>query len=110
MIRELSKHPHDFLALCRAHPGRIMFGSDIVTSKANVSHDLYASRYWALRTLYETDYEGPSPIVDPDLSLLNPTLPRESTANLCGAMFDPTTLKTVYHDAAEGFFGAMPSS
>jgi hypothetical protein len=36
------------------------------------AYDLYASRYWALRTLLERDYHGESPIADPDLHLVNP--------------------------------------
>jgi len=105
MIRELSKHPRDYLQFCRANPGRILFGSDIVTSRTNLSFDLYASRYWALRTFYETDYDGPGPIVDPDLSLLDPSLPRETTATLRGALFDPATLASVYHHAARRLLG-----
>lgn len=91
IVRELSKHPpektRDFF--CR-WKGRILFGSDIVTSDAHVTahasstdmsskasesleaFDLYASRYWALRTLFETDYVGESPIADPDLHLVDP--------------------------------------
>ena len=34
--------------------------------------DLYASRYWALRHLFESRYDGPSPIADPDLAMVDP--------------------------------------
>jgi len=100
-IRELSKHPDELRAFCQRNVGRILFGTDIVANTENMSFDLYASRFWALRTLLETAYEGPSPIVDPDLSLLDPTLPPESTATLRGANLDATTLSVVYHDAAK---------
>lgn len=102
MVRELSKHPLEFLDFCKRNPGRVMFGSDIV-AKEDDEHafDLYASRWWALRTLYETDYDGPSPIVDPDLHLVDPSVPEKSTATLCGASFDADTLQMVYHDAAK---------
>lgn len=100
MVRELSKHPHEFRDFCQRNPGRVMFGSDIVASEDNIDFDLYASRWWALRALFETDYDGPSPIVDPDLSLVDPTLPKESTAALRGASFDEPTLQMVYQDAA----------
>jgi hypothetical protein len=95
VVRELSKHPrervHKFFARWR---GRLIFGSDIVTTDEHmrpksgpVAHpmadladspaaafDLYASRYLALRTMYETDYVGESPIADPDLLMVDPSL------------------------------------
>ncbi len=91
MVRTLSRHSRDdFLLFLRRWRGRILFGSDIVTQSAHLidvqddaprtaqasspeeAFDLYASRYWALRTLFESSYEGPSPIADPDLALLHP--------------------------------------
>ncbi len=91
IVRELSKHsPQHVRDFFTRWSGRILFGSDIVTSDAHLtsssnstemeakasSHDeafdLYASRYWALRTLLETSHEGESPIADPDLHLVNP--------------------------------------
>lgn len=93
MVRELSKHDsaklRDFLT---KWAGRISFGSDIVTSDGHLvptdpdnktfgihlansedeAFDLYASRYWALRTLFETDHAGESPIADPDLAMVDP--------------------------------------
>ena len=56
-----------------------------MASKSDMSFDLFASRYWALRTLLETSYDGPSPIVDPDLPLVDPSLPATATAHLRGA-------------------------
>ena len=100
MVRELSKHPRAFRDFCLRNPGRVLFGSDIVAAPADSRFDLLASRYWALRVLFETDYQGPSPIVDPDLSLVDPSLPPDSTAPLHGASLDPTTLASVYRDAA----------
>ncbi len=100
MVRELSKRPVELRAFCERNRGRILFGSDIVANAQEVTFDLLASRYWALRTLFETCYDGPSPIVDPDLSMVDPSLPRESTARLRGAKLDDATLKSVYHGAA----------
>ncbi|MFW6060457.1 MAG: amidohydrolase family protein [Phycisphaeraceae bacterium] len=110
MVRELSKHPDAFADFVRRNPGRVLFGSDIVASDENlapseelgdaVGFELYASRYWALRTLMETRYDGPSPIVDPDLSMVDPSLPEQSTATLRGAGLDEPTLRMLYHDAA----------
>ncbi len=100
MVRELSRHPARMADFCRANTGRIMFGTDIVADPADMSADLLASRYWALRVLFETDYDGPSPIVDPDLRMADPSLAEHSTAHLRGAGLDSDTLRDVYHDAA----------
>ncbi len=97
IVRELSKHDdarfRDFFTKWRS---RIFFGSDIVTTDDHVTpkasragtaaaspfsdladspeaaFDLYASRYWALRTMFETSYEGESPIADGDLAMVDP--------------------------------------
>ena len=100
MVRELSQRAQAFRAFCRRNAGRVLFGSDIVADESNATFDLLASRYWALRTMYETDYDGRSPIDDPDLRLLNPTLSTHLTPRLRGAKLDPTTLATTYSRAA----------
>jgi len=99
-VRELSKHPDRFRAFCEHNPGRVLFGTDTVVNNANLDFDLYASRYWALRTLIETNYDGASPIVDPDLNMVDPSLDEKSTAHLRGAGIQGETLNSVYHDAA----------
>ena len=104
MVRELSAVPADFRRFCQRNPGRILFGSDIVASADEPEAELFASRYWALRTLLETDYAGPSPIADPDLALSDPSLPPDAAATLRGAGLDPTTLASVYRHAAERLF------
>ena len=104
-VRELSKHPARFRQLCDNNPGRIVFGTDIVANNANLDFDLYASRFWALRTLIETAYDGPSPIVDPDLSMVDPSMDEKSTATLRGAQITGETLKALYHDAAARVLG-----
>lgn len=111
MVRELSRQPDRFRAFCQANPGRVLFGSDIVVSPADAPdfrYDLYASRYWALRTLLETRYAGPSPIVDPDLSLIDPTLPADSAPRLVGASLDPATLDMLYQHAGQRFLQRLP--
>jgi hypothetical protein len=105
MVRELSRRPAHFADFCRRNRGRIMFGTDIVADTATMSADLFASRFWALRTLLETDYDGPSPIVDPDLVMADPSLPPHTTARLRGAQLDAATLRTIYHDTATTALG-----
>ncbi len=104
MVRELSRRPDEFRAFCQRNAGRVLFGSDIVAADDNREFDVYASRYWALRTLMETDYDGPSPIVDPDLPMLDPSLPKTATAHLRGAAMSGDVLEQVYVGAAKRVF------
>lgn len=121
MVRELSRHrSEELVAFFRKHEGRIVFGSDIVTMDAHLSadpgprdmgrqansperaFDLYASRYFALRLMFETDYRGESPISDPDLHMLDPESHRpEDAPALTGHGLPEDLLKTLYRGAAE---------
>jgi len=125
IVRELSKHePQEVRNFFTRWKGRILFGSDIVTSDAHLSadrnasemdakastpedaYDLYASRYWALRTLLETDHIGPSPIADPDLHLVNPEVFTPLDApQLRGCKLPDEVLRALYHDAARQLLG-----
>ncbi len=119
MVRELSKHPRDeLLAFLGRFRGRILFGSDIVTMDAHLTDEvgprnmgtqasgeeeafeLYASRYWALRTLFETDHDGESPIADPDLHMLDPDRYTKLDApRLRGMALPRAELAVLYRDA-----------
>ncbi len=121
MVRELSKHPRDeLIAFFEKYAGRIVFGTDIVTMDAHLTSDsgprdigtqasgedeafeLYASRYWAYRTMLETDYEGESPIADPDLHLVDPERYDEMSAPpLRGKSLPKDMLRVLYRNAAE---------
>ncbi len=121
MVRELSKHSREKLVeFLDKWRGRILFGSDIVTSDDHLSaevegatelspmqrheraFDLYASRYWALRTMLETDYAGESPIADPDLMMLDAQrYDAMSAPRLEGKGLSVSLLKTLMHDAAK---------
>lgn len=93
VVRELSRHPGDEArAFFIRWKGRIMFGSDIVATEDQLSpnksankspmadladspesaEELYASRYFALRLMFETSVDAPSPIADPDLFMDDP--------------------------------------
>jgi hypothetical protein len=125
IVRELSKHPKgrvlDFLHKFR---GRICFGSDIVTTDEHLAphpsgtthpmgaladspesaHDLYASRYLALRLMFETDYEGQSPIADPDLRMVDPSITSPLAAPpLRGLALPPDMLDDLYRRASRAF-------
>lgn len=120
MVRELSKHSRDELVdFYDRFRGRVLFGSDIVTTDEHLSasddehemkqkasspqeaFDLYASRYWALRTLFETEYDGESPIADPDLAMIDPDRHTDMDAPpLRGKALPDDLLREIYHDAA----------
>ena len=122
MVRELSRQPREeLLAFLMKFRGRVLFGSDIVTMDAHMSDDagprnmgaqastedeafdLYASRYWALRTMLETDYDGESPIADPDLAMVEPEkYDAMSAPRLVGKGLPREVLVDLYRGAAMG--------
>jgi hypothetical protein len=129
VVRELSKHPaHETRAFFERWQGRILFGSDIVTTQEHLTpkdapaahpmgdladspqsaYDLYASRYAALRIMLETGYEGPSPISDPDLAMTDPARYSPADAPLLrGLSLSPSTLAWLYHRAADSLMSRL---
>lgn len=132
-VRELSKHPAERVrAFFERWRGRVLFGSDIVARNEHLeatdevayaagqascpeeAFELYASRYWALRTMFETDYEGPSPIADPDLMMVEPekfdemSSPRLSgkrlPADVLGALYSTAVTRVVGRYYGDGSF------
>lgn len=124
VVRELGKQPSERVrAWFIRWKGRILFGSDIVTlddhmqprtgavaaspmsdlaDSPEAAFELYASRYFALRTMWETGYRGPSPIADPDLKMVDPVAHDEwSSPVLSGLSLPPDVLRAMYHDVAE---------
>lgn len=121
MLRELSRHPRDeLIAFLDEFSGRVLFGSDIVTSDEHLgtsksdafgaalassereAFDLYASRYWAMRVMFETDYDGESPIADPDLAMVEPGRFTEMSApRLVGRSLGADRLRMLYRGAVE---------
>lgn len=128
IVREVSKHPRErVVRFMERWRGRILFGSDIVTTDdhleektgktemgakahtADDAFDLYASRYWALRTLWERSTGGASPIADPDLAMVDPSRfgPLDSPI-LRGMALPETLLRDFYHDAAATLEASAP--
>jgi hypothetical protein len=64
-VREVSAYRDEIRGLICRHPGRFLFGSDLVT-RHQLTREHYVSRYWCQRTLWESSWEGRSPIADPD--------------------------------------------
>lgn len=99
-IREVSPRRDAIRALVCRHPDRFLFGTDLVTRHL-LEREHYVSRYWCQRTLWESDWEGRSPIADPDYT---PT-PAEveagvTTPLLRGVTLPPDVLAKVYHHNA----------
>jgi len=131
IVRELSKHPTgELVAFLKRFEGRILFGSDIVThdehlvdtdpdnpgfgnqlaSSEEGAFELYASRYWALRTMYETGYRGESNIADPDLMMCDPeSFDAMSGPAIHGHGLDEGVLRILYRGACEGTLDAWYS-
>jgi len=132
MVRELSRHPREaFLDFFTRHGKRILFGSDNVTMDQHLgstqapgirnaisgkadspdgAFDLYASRYYALRTLLESDHQGESPIADPDLAMVDPENHTEMDApRLCGKHLPASILRTIYHQSHQDLLTLIAS-
>ena len=95
-VREVSAHRDAVRGLMLRRPDRFLFGSDLVTRR-DLPRDHYASRYWSHRTLWESAWEGRSPIADPDYT---PEAGGPSTPPLLGLDLPDAVLDAVYHDNA----------
>jgi hypothetical protein len=73
-----------------------LFGSDLVPRPA-LDREHYVSRYWCERSLWESDWEGPSPIQDPDFT---PPENGPSTPTLRGLALPPDVLVQLYRTNA----------
>lgn len=126
VVRALGARPApDVRAFFVKWSGRLLFGSDVVVQedhlrprKETVSPmadladspesalDLYASRYWTLRTMFETKLEMASPIADPDLMMLEPgKFDAMSAPVLRGIGLGAAELSVLYRGAVERVVG-----
>ena len=96
-VREVSAHRDAVRALIRRYPERFLFGSDLVT-RHGLSRDHYVSRYWCHRTLWESNWQGRSPIADKDYT---PAPGEPSTPMLHGLELPEDVLTQVYHTNAK---------
>jgi predicted TIM-barrel fold metal-dependent hydrolase len=92
-VREVSAHSKGVREVVMRHPERFLFGSDLVTRHTLV-REHYISRYWCQRTLWESDWQGRSPIADPDYQGDGPTPP------LLGLGLAANVLDKVYYGNA----------
>jgi predicted TIM-barrel fold metal-dependent hydrolase len=93
-VREVSRHWDGIRKLVLRHPSRILFGVDLAT-RLHLVREHYVSRYWCQRTLWESTWEGSSPIADSDYQPAagEPALPR-----LRGLGLPLDVLRQIYHD------------
>lgn len=100
-VREVSRRREAIRQLVCRFPERVLFGVDLLT-RYGQTREQYVSRYWCQRTLWESDWEGTSPIADGDYypEPEEPALPR-----LCGVGLPAEVLRQVYHENARRLFG-----
>lgn len=96
-VREVSARREAIRSLIARHPKRFLFGSDLVT-RHGLAAEHYVSRYWCQRTLWESSWEGISPIADGDYT---PENGGSSTPPLRGLALPADVLDLVYHGNAE---------
>ncbi|MEM7808456.1 MAG: amidohydrolase family protein, partial [Planctomycetota bacterium] len=73
MVREVSARRDELRAFVIEFQDRLMWGSDQVSQTLR-SDAFYASRWWCHRKLWESGYDGPSLIADPDAPNGEPVL------------------------------------
>jgi len=97
-VREVSLRRDAIRALICRYPERFLFGTDLVT-RHHLPAEHYVSRYWSQRTLWESAWEGPSPIADPDYSPVQgePALPMLRGVNLTQEVLE----KVYYQNAVQ---------
>lgn len=91
-VREISPRRDAIRALVCRYPQRFLFGSDLVT-RHELNREHYVSRYWCQRTLWESDWQGRSPIADPDYE---PETDGPTTPLLCGLDLPRDVIEQVY--------------
>ena len=100
-VREVSPRAEAIRALVCRFPDRFLFGSDLVT-RHHLAREHYVSRYWCQRTLWESTWQGPSPIADPDYE---PGPGEGPTPTLRSVGLPPEVLRQVYSDNARKLLG-----
>jgi hypothetical protein len=103
-VREASRRTEAVRALICRHPDRFFFGTDLVT-RHHLPREHYVSRYWCQRTLWESLWQGPSPIADPDYKP-EPGEPEQEW--LRGVALPADVLRQAYHDNAARLLSRSP--
>jgi len=99
MVRELSARRDAAREFVIRNADRILFGTDQVSGDDR-GFDFLASRFWAHRKIWETAYNGPSPIFDPDLG-------EENQPMLRGLALPDEVIQKLYHDNTVRLLGRV---
>jgi hypothetical protein len=100
-VREVSAQRDAIRTLILRFPDRFLFGSDLVT-RHGLTREHYVSRYWCHRTLWESAWEGRSPIADADFAHADTD---SSTPILRGLALPQDVLVQIYHANATSLLG-----
>jgi len=95
-VREVSPRAEAIRSLICRYPTRFLFGVDLVT-RHPLTREHYVSRYWCQRTLWESEWQGRSPIADPDYTA---AAGQPATPMLRGVGLPAEVLEQVYHHNA----------
>jgi hypothetical protein len=107
VVREVSPRREAIRSLICRYPQRFLFGSDLVT-RHGLPREHYVSRYWCQRALWESDWQGASPIADPDYKPVEGETP---TPWLSGVDLPEDVLELAYRGNAQRILGgASPGS
>jgi hypothetical protein len=100
-VREVSPRRDAIRSLITRFPDRFLFGTDLVT-RHGLMREHYVSRYWCQRTLWESSWEGPSPIADADYQ---PAEGESALPILRGVGLSDDVLEKVYYRNALTLLG-----
>jgi predicted TIM-barrel fold metal-dependent hydrolase len=106
-VREVSPRRDAIRSLVCRYPKRFFFGTDLVT-RHQLPAEHYTSRYWSQRTLWESSWEGPSPIADPDFTAAHSPIAL-ATPQLQGLDLPLAVLEQVYFRNARQLLSPGPT-
>ena len=99
IVREVSRQRDEAREFVIRNQDRLLFGSDQL-SQDDRGFDFFASRFWALRKLWETAHVGQTNILDPDY-------PPDQQPRLHGLALPDEVLQKLYHDNANKLLTRM---
>lgn len=99
IVREVSARAVEARAFVIRNQDRLLWGSDQVSGDTR-DWEFLASRWWAHRMLWETDYQDTTLIFDPDL-------PEDHQPILSGLALPTAVLQKLYRDNAAKFMARM---